>query len=194
MKDISAPSPEVVFGDFFLAWSRQGLHVATISMDYYDRQLLSYDGEFPRGEAFRLDFGVDAGAGARRFAFFVLPANRVDRTSGDTMRVEVCDMNHAGCKAVPGATAAYQVSDRPRITCQVTLPWKVLGLSGPPQDRRLRVQLAATAFYRSRWMSLHGLPPVQAMKNPETEPLRRSPTVPTARSRPTEPGSFSTHG
>jgi len=165
VKDVVAPSPEVVFGDLFLAWSPQGLHIATISMDYYDRHLLAYDGEFPRGEAFRLDFGVDAGGGPRRFAFFVVPPKGFDRTSGASMRVEVCRMDHTSCEPVPSATAVYQVSDRPRITFQVTLPWQVLGTVGPPDDRRVRVQLAATAFYRSRWMSLSGTPPAQAMKN-----------------------------
>ena len=165
VKGLSAPAPEVAFGDLFLAWSPQGLHVATISMDHYDGHLLAYDGAFPRGEAFRIDFGVDAGAGARRFAFFVIPPKVFERKSGATMRVEVCRMNHETCDAVPSATAVYQVSDRPRITAQVTLPWEALGTSGPPADRRLRVQLAATAFYRSRWMSLSGAPPAQAMEN-----------------------------
>jgi hypothetical protein len=165
VKGLSAPSPEVAFGDLFLAWSPQGLHLATISMDHYDAHLLAYDGEFPRGEAFRIDLGVDAGAGARRFAFFVIPPKVFRRKSGMTMRIEVCRMNQETCDPVPSATAVYQVSDRPRITAQITLPWKVLGISGPPADRRLRVQLAATTFYRSRWMSLGGDPPAEAMKN-----------------------------
>ena len=109
---------------------------------------------------------MDAGAGARRFAFFVIPSNRrFERKSGVTMRIEVCRMNHGTCDAVPSATAVYQVSDRPRITAQVTLPWEALGISAPPADRHLRVQLAATAFYRSRWMSLGGAAPAEAMEN-----------------------------
>jgi hypothetical protein len=84
------------------------------------------------------------------------------------MRIEVCRMNHEVCDPVPSATAVYQVSDRPRITAQITLPWKALGISGPPANMRLRVQLAATAFYRSRWMSLGGAPPADAMENPAT--------------------------
>jgi hypothetical protein len=165
VKGFSAPSPEVVFGDFFLAWSPLGLHVATISMDHYDAHLLEYEGEFPRSEAFRIDFGVDAGAGARRFTFFVIPPKGFHRKSGMTMRIEVCRMEHAACEAVPSATAVYQVSDRPRITAQVTLPWQTLGIPGPPTDKRLRVQLAATAFYRSHWMSLGGEPPAKAMED-----------------------------
>jgi hypothetical protein len=164
VKGLLAPSPEVVFGDLFLAWSPQGLHLATISMDHYDAHLLAYDGAFPRTEAFRIDLGVDAGAGARRFAFFVIPPKVFRRKTGVTMRIEVCRMNHETCDAVPSATAVYQVSDRPRITAQVTLPWNALGISGPPADRHLQVQLAATTFYRSRWMSLDGAPPAKAME------------------------------
>lgn len=166
VRGVSAPSPEVAFGDLFLAWSAQGLHVATISMDHYDGHLLTYDGAFPRGEAFRIDFGVDAGAGAQRFAFFAIPPKRFDRKRRATMHIEVCRMDHAACAAVPSATAVYQISDRPRIIAQVTLPWKALGMSGPPADPRLRVQLAVTAFYRSRWMSLGGVAPAEAMEDP----------------------------
>lgn len=163
VQGLSAPSPEVVFGDLFLAWSAQGLHLATISMDHYDAHLLEYDGEFPRSEAFRIDLGVNAGAGARRFAFFVIPPKVLRTKSGAAMRIEVCRMEQATCEAVPSATALYQASDRPRIVAQVTLPWQALGISGPPADKRLLVQLAATTFYRSRWMSLGGAPPAKAM-------------------------------
>lgn len=170
VKGFSAPAPEVVFGDFFLAWSEAGLHVATISMEHFDGSLLAYKGDFPRSEAFRIDFGVDAGAGARRFAFFVVPPmtplpDRGRPRKGKEMRVEVCRIDHETCTPVPSATALYQISDRPRITAQITLPWQVLGVSGGRAGSHLRVQLAATAFYRSRWMSLGGAPPAQAMED-----------------------------
>jgi hypothetical protein len=170
VKGVSAPAPEVVFGDFFLAWSEAGVHVATISMDHFDESLLAYHGNFPRSEALRIDFGVDTGAGARRFAFFVVPSRTPlravgGRRNGKGMRVEICRMDHGTCTPVPSATALYQVSDRPRITAQITLPWAALGVSGGHVGSRLRVQLAATAFHRSRWMSLGGAPPAQAMED-----------------------------
>lgn len=65
---LTAPSPEVVFGDVYLAWNHAGLYLATISMDYYDPELLAFGDTFPLGEAFHLDWGVDAGAGPQRFA------------------------------------------------------------------------------------------------------------------------------
>jgi hypothetical protein len=160
VKGFSAPSPEAVFADMFLAWSQQGLHLAIIGMDHYDAHLLAYDGEFPRTEAFRIDFGVDAGAGARRFAFFVIPSKESPKKGGVAMHIEVCRMNHGACDSVIST-----IQGRLLYRWAVTLPWKALGTSGPPSDRHLRVQLAATAFYRSHWMSLSGAPPAEAMEN-----------------------------
>lgn len=165
VKGLVAPSPEVVFGDLFLAWSPRGLHLATISMDYYDPHLLAYGSAFPLGEAFRIDFGVDAGAGSRRFAFFVIPPKVFPKKGLPAMRIEVCRVNRETCNAVPSAIATYLASGPTRVTAQITLPWEALGMSGPPADRHLRVQLAATAFYRSRWMSLGGAPPAKAMED-----------------------------
>jgi hypothetical protein len=160
VKGLSAPSPEAVFGDMFLAWSAKGLHFATISMDHYDAHLLAYDGTFPRSEAFRIDLGVDAGAGARRFAFFSIPPKELSKAVNKAMRIEVCRMNHEVCDAVVAT-----IPDGSLTRYAFTLPWEALGLSGPPRDLRLRVQLAATAFYRSHWMSLSGAPPTKAMED-----------------------------
>ena len=158
-----APKPEVTFGDYFLSWDAQGLNLATDSMDYYDAHLLQYDTKFPRSEAFRIDFGVDAGAGPRHFAFLLIPPKGFSRKGGLQMHIEVCRVEQAQCALVRGAKAIYQVSDRPRITEQISLPWQALGVPGLPPDRHLRVGLAATAFFRSRWMSLGGEPPQLSM-------------------------------
>ncbi len=165
VKGLVAPSPEVVFGDLFLAWSPRGLHLATISMDYYDPHLLAYGRTFPLGEAFRIDFGVEAGAGARRFAFYVIPPKVFPKKGLPAMRIEVCRVDRGTCNAVSSAIATYLAGGPTRVTAQITLPWEALGISGPPADKRLRVQLAATAFYRSRWMSLSGAPPAKAMED-----------------------------
>lgn len=165
VKGIVAPPPEVPFGDLFLAWGANGLHLATISQDYYDKDLLAYDDMFPLEEAFRIDLGVDAGAGPRRFAFFVIPPKQFPKKAAPQFRIEVCRIDHAACVPVPSAIATYFGSNQPRITAEMTLPWEAFGTSGPPRDRRLRLQLGATAFHRSRWMSLSGAAPATAMQD-----------------------------
>jgi hypothetical protein len=161
-----APAPEVVFGDFYLAWNSVGLHLAMIGMDYYDPDLLAYNDEFPLGEAFRVDWGVDAGTGPRRFALYIIPPRVFPESDAPMMRAWLCHADESPCQPVSEAVTTYFGSDQPRITVEVSLPWQVLGVSGPPPSRQLRVELAATAWHRARWMSWSGRPPMLAMQDP----------------------------
>jgi hypothetical protein len=160
-----APPPEIVFGDFYLTWNSTGLQLAMIGMDYYDPVLLAYDDEFPLEEAFRVDWGVDAGAGPHRFALYLIPPRVFPERGTPMMRARLCRTDEAPCQLVPAAVTTYFGSDQPRITVEVSLPWQALGVAGPP-PRQLRVELAATAWHRSRWMSWSGRPPVVAMQDP----------------------------
>jgi hypothetical protein len=152
-----SPPPDVPFADLYVAWSPRGLHLALIGMDYYTPDLLAYTGPFPREEAFRVDCGIDAGAGPRRFAVHVIPPRTVEAHGAPRMHLDVCRRAGRACVPVPGVQATYFGSDQPRITAEVTLPWSALGVHAPPHD--VRLALAATAFHRARWMSSSGAPP-----------------------------------
>ena len=128
--------------------------------------LLAYGEEFPLQEAFRVDWGVDAGAGPRRFRLYIIPPLVFPESGTPKMRPWLCGVNPASCESVPGAVTTYFGSDQPRITVEVTLPWETLGLTEASSRDNLRMELAATAWHRSRWMSWSGLPPVQAMQDP----------------------------
>ena len=160
-----APDPEIPFGDLYVAWNPDGLHLAVIAMDYYDPDLLAYDGEFPLQEAFRVDWGVDAGGSPRRFRLYIIPPRVFPERGAPMMRPWLCGADHNSCHPVPGAVTTYFGSDQPRITVEVSLPWRALGLTEPPSKGQLRLELAATAWHRSRWMSWSGLPPVEAMQD-----------------------------
>ena len=74
------PAPgNVAFGEVYLAWDERGLDLAMIGQDYVDLDLLAYEGGFPLGETYRLEFGIDAGAGPRRFTLLFLPPRRSER-------------------------------------------------------------------------------------------------------------------
>ena len=160
------PEPEIAFGDFYLSWSADGLHLAIIAMDYYDPDLLAYDGEFPLEEAFRVDWGVDAGAGPQRLALYLIPPRTFPASGPPMMRAWLCRTDVVPCQPVPAAETTYFGSDQPRITVEVTLPWQAIGVTQPPLQRQLRVELAASAWHRSRWMSWSGRPPMLAMQDP----------------------------
>jgi hypothetical protein len=66
------------------------------------------------------------------------------------------------------AVVTYFGSEQPRITVELSLPWQAVDLAEPPVRGEVRMMLAATAWHRSRWMSLSGLPPAEAMQDPTT--------------------------
>ena len=164
------PSPGTVgFGEAYLSWSDKGLALATIGQDYFDIDLLAYNGEFPLEDAYRLEFGVDAGAGPRRFTLFFIPP-RTKLHDYPEMRAVLCTGSAAeaiagGCKPVEGAEAVYFGADQPRITAETLIPWQALGIAPPAPGATLRAEVAMTSWHRERWMSLSGEPPQQAMAN-----------------------------
>jgi hypothetical protein len=169
---------EVAFGEAYAAWSDAGIDLATIGQDYYDLGLLAYDGEFPLSESYRLAIGIDAGAGPRRFTLYFIPP-RTKVKDHPPMKALLC----AGEAAVPSQCASvgdavYFGADQPRITAEAFLPWSALGVERAPPSGRIKLEIAATAWYRSRWMSLSGLPPEEAMAHPERWlPARRGSRV-----------------
>jgi hypothetical protein len=168
---VTAPKPEIPFGDSYVAWSSNGLNLVMIAMDHYDSDLLAYEDEFPLQETFRIDWVVDAGGGARRFTPYIVPPRVFPESGAPMTRPRLCVADRVSCHPVPGAVTTYFGSDQPRITSEVALPWRALGVTQPTSQGHLRMEIAATARHRSRWMSWSGLPPVQSMQNPSRSRL-----------------------
>jgi hypothetical protein len=162
---LRAPAPEVPFGDLYVAWSRAGLSLATIAMDYHAPDLLPADADLPLEECFHVEWGIDAGHGPRRFTLYFVPPLAPPFKLRYQMRPVLCRREGERCTPVPGAAVTYFGADQPRITAEVRIPWDALGVAGPP-PHALRMALAATAFHRARWMSSSGRPPGAALTDP----------------------------
>src|SRR5437763_11127575 len=149
------PSPGAVdFGEIYLTWSEQGLALATIGQDYFDIDLLAYDGAFPLGEGYRLELGVDAGAGPQRFTLFFIPP-RTKVKDHPPMAALLCAGAAAqaiasGCTPVNGAEAVYFGADQPRITAEMMIPWSALGMAPPAPGTALRAEAAMTSWHGER--------------------------------------------
>ena len=168
------PSPGTVdFGEIYLSWSDKGLNLATIGQDYYDIDLFAYSGPFPLAESYRLEIGVDAGAGPKRMTLFFIPPRERDKVHRDyqQMVAELCDgaaeqaIAH-GCTVPPGAEAVYFGSDQPRITAEMTIPWSALGIATPDPGASIRAEIAMTSWHRERWMSVSGRAPETDLADP----------------------------
>jgi hypothetical protein len=174
---LNPSSGAVEFGEAYLSWSERGLALATIGQDYFDIDLLAYDGAFPLVDAYRVELGVDIGAGPRRFTlFFIPPRTKVRdhppmsaRLCAGEARIAIVE----GCVEVSGAETVYFGADQPRITAEMVLPWSALGIAAPTAGTQLRADIAITSWDRERWMSLSGLTPDAAMKDPEVWPAMR---------------------
>jgi hypothetical protein len=163
---------EVAFGEAYVAWDARGLSLATIGQDYFDIDLFAYEGDFPLGDAYRIELGLDAGAGARRFTlFFIPPRTKVkDHPPMSALLCEGQPQSMAECRPVEGGRATYFGADQPRVTAEMFVPWSALGASSAPTGRRLRLEVAATAWHASRWMSLSGMKPEESFAHPEKWP------------------------
>jgi hypothetical protein len=161
---------DVAFGEAYLAWSDQGISLATIGQDYYDTEVLAYDGAFPLSEAYRIELDMDAGAGPKRFTLYFIPPKGKTRDF-PPMAPMLCagaPAEHHGtsCPSVPGATTLYFGADQPRIVAETLIPWQALGLAGPPDKRRIKFEVSARSWFRARWMSLSGLNPEKSSAIP----------------------------
>jgi hypothetical protein len=167
---LTASPGAVDFGEIYLSWSGEGLNLATVGQDYFDVDLMSYAGAFPLGEAYRVELGVDAGAGPRRVTlFFIPPRTRIKDYL--EMKWTVCEgaaeeAIRDGCKPPPGAEAMYFGADQPRVTAEMMVPWSYFGVAPPVAGAGLKAEVAMTSWHRERWMSLSGQPPDKAMADP----------------------------
>ncbi len=168
---LTASPGAVEFGEIYLSWSARGLQLATIGQDYFDIDLLAYDGRFPLTDAYRVELGVDLGGGPRRFTLFFIPP-RTKIHDYPEMAAELCagaaeNAIEDGCAPVANAQAVYFGADQPRITAEALIPWPALGVLAPPSaGASLRVETAVTSWDRDRWMSLSGRPPAAALRDP----------------------------
>jgi hypothetical protein len=134
-------------------------------MDYYDPKLLAFGETFPLEEAFHLDWGIDAGAGPQRFSLYIIPPKVYARSGPALTRAHFCRVSGDACEEVPAAITSYFGADSPRIVAEVALPWSALGVPGPPPEKQLRMEIAAIAYHRARWMSWSGQPPAVGMQD-----------------------------
>ena len=189
------PSPGAVdFGEIYLSWSEKGLNLATIGQDYFDVDLLAYDAAFPLGESYRVEIGVDAGAGPRRMTLFFIPPKKRIKDYLE-MKWTLCEgaadeaIAH-GCKTPAGAEATYFGADQPRVTAEMTIPWSALGVAPPAAGASLKAEVAMTAWHNERWMTISGRPPEQALADPKGWRVMtlRDGTAGAAPPRPGSPG------
>jgi hypothetical protein len=158
------------FGEIYLSWSDQGLALATIGQDYYDLDLPIPNSAFQLANSYRVELGIDAGGGPRRFTLFFIPSHG-DRKDHQSMTTVLCagpaeTAIAKGCTTPAGPRAVYFGADQPRVTAEMLIPWSALGMTRPEPGAAITADVAMTSWYSERWMSLSGKAPEAAMGDP----------------------------
>src|SRR5262249_58116664 len=102
----------------------------------------------------------------QRFTPYVIRQKVFPKDGPPAMRLQLCQTNSAACTPVPAAVATYFGGDVPRIVAEVFLPWSALGVTGPPPERQLRLELATTGWERARLVSLGGVATGAGFRDP----------------------------
>ncbi|MDE1968143.1 MAG: hypothetical protein KGI92_04485 [Alphaproteobacteria bacterium] len=168
---LATAAGDVPFGEVYLTWDARGIALATIGQDYYDIGVLAYKDAFPLSEAYRVELDLDAGAGPRRFTLYFIPPKGKTRDY-PPMKPLLCagspgEHRGATCPSVAGGRVHYFGADQPRIVADALIPWSALGVSGPPDAHRIKLEVSARSWFRARWMSLSGETPETASADPK---------------------------
>jgi len=96
---------------------------------------------------------------------YMVPPKEYRKDGTSHTRAYLCRLTNGTCEPVPGTVAHYLGTETPRIVAEVAVPWRALGVDGPPAAGQLRMELAATSYHRARWMSWSGLPPAVGLQD-----------------------------
>ncbi len=164
---------EIAFGEAYLSWSPKGASLSAPS-----GRTTTTSGSSPMrapSPCKRPSASNSTSMPARgRVTSPITSFRRAPREGPSTDVATLCSgtpAEHAAtdCAPVPGAEALYFGADQPRIAAEALIPWEAPRPKGLPRRGRQAPGrgLSATAWHRSRWMSLSGLSPGDGARHPE---------------------------
>lgn len=181
LRGFATPPPSVPFGDVHVAWRPEGLYLASLASNYVDLDLLAYEGEFPRSEAFQLRVAIVRDGARHEFTVYLTPrestrfADRLEITpqlygTKDWLPVE----------RLPDDRVAKLARPLPHIALEAFLPAASLGTEVLAPGMRLDLHVEVVSFYRERTMTWSH--PVRLSGGAAT-PALSAPTPPPAQGR-----------
>ncbi len=155
LRGFATAAPSVPFADVHVAWTRAGLYLASIASNYVDLDLLAYDGEFPRSEAFQLRIAVDGAGAQREFVIYLTPEESTRFADRLVTRPRLFAAEHGEPREeLPAAGHVAQLNrPLPHIALEAFLPAAWLGADALAPGTRLDLRIEVVSFYRQRTMT-----------------------------------------
>ncbi len=147
--DLQAPEPYVPFGDVHLAWSPDGIHLASIANTFFDPNFLDYEGEFPLSECFQLHFIAEVNGSRRHYGIFLVPVPDPSLPDGFDVKPKLYRM--ADGKPVEPLETRGRVQrlnkSLPHMHLEAFFPAEFFGLKRLEPETRLHVEVALKNYY-----------------------------------------------
>ncbi len=147
--DLQAPEPYVPFGDIHLAWSPEGLYLASISNTYFDPNFLDYQGEFPLSEAFQLHFFLEANGARHEYAIYLVPEPAPALPDGFDVKPRLFKMVDGKPAQEMGTAGRVQRLNKslPHMHLEAFFPCEMFGLERFKAGAMLQMNVAMTNYF-----------------------------------------------
>ncbi len=166
---VQAPEPYVPFGDLHLAWSPEGLYLATIANTHVDPGFLAYEGEFPASEAFQIHVSVEADRKGHHQTITMIPSPDPEQADGFSVRPRLVQSRPGRpIESIPTAGRVQRIQKSlPHMHVEAFLPAESLGVPSLRAGMELRLNIVVVNYFRELSMSWPGRVPLEQAASPD---------------------------
>ena len=170
--DFHTPSPYVPFGDVHLAWSPEGLYLATLANTYVDPAFLAYQGEFPLSETFQIHLLVNPSGKrgeTKQYAIHLVPQPNPAFPDGFEVKPQLYRYANGRPAERLGTEGRVQRIEKslPHMVVEAFFPAAWFGLKELHAGQKLNLNIHAVSYYRELTMSWEGNPQIMPPKLPD---------------------------
>lgn len=167
--DLQTPPPYVPFGDVHLAWTPEGLYLATLANTFVDPEFLAYQGDFPLGETFQIRLQVEASGDMNQYGIHLVPQPNAAFPDGFEVKPHLYRYAEGRpAEQVPTEGKLQRIEKSlPHMVVEAFFPAEWLGAEKLRAGQKLRMNIQVMSFYREFIMSWAGAPQLQPTRLPD---------------------------
>ncbi|MGV8073165.1 MAG: hypothetical protein AB2L11_01195 [Syntrophobacteraceae bacterium] len=170
LADFQAPQPYAPFGDVHLAWSPEGIYLASIANTYVDPAFLAYEGDFPLSEAFQIHFVVQVGEKINHFAIHLIPKPNPEFPDGfEVLPILYRYKDEMPTERLPVQGRVQRLDKSlPHMAVEAFFPAEWFGMKQLQPETILKANVHLANYYNEHIMSWSGSPSLQSVEDPRS--------------------------
>ena len=167
--DFQTPPPYVPFGDVHLAWTPEGLYLASLANTYVDPAFLAYQGEFPLSETFQIHLLASHSGTREHYAVHLVPQPNPSFPDGFEVKPRLYRYaNGSPAEELPTEGKVQRIEKSlPHMVVEAFFPAEWFGVKEFHAGLKLRMNIQIISYYREFIMSWAGTPQLQPTTIPD---------------------------